>query len=124
MKLGGLETLRCRAGLSQGQLAHISRISKDTISKIENGQRENAHARTVAGLADALGVAPEELNRTGSNGDGTEDEARLRQEAVTKRLELFEIGKELSDERLELVLSLARELAMNAGENRGGRMND
>lgn len=49
-----------RAVMSQEQLAEKSGVARDTISKLETGQRR-AYPTTVHKLAAGLGVAPQEL---------------------------------------------------------------
>lgn len=61
MQVPRLEELRTKAFLTQDSLAARSGVSRDTISKLETGERVNAHARTVAKLAKALNVEPWEL---------------------------------------------------------------
>ena len=55
-----LKELRRRRVLSMRELEELSGVSHNTIWRIESG-RQGAHPRTVRKLADALGVAPEEL---------------------------------------------------------------
>lgn len=61
MQVPRLEELRIGAFLTQGALAARSGVSRDTISKLETGERASAHGRTVAKLAKALNVEPWEL---------------------------------------------------------------
>lgn len=61
VKVTRLEELRAKAFLTQESLAERSGVSRDTISKLETGERVNAHARTIAKLAKALNVEPWEL---------------------------------------------------------------
>lgn len=115
MKITELERLRCRAGLTQTELSEASGISRDTISRTETEQRTRAHATTTRKLAAALGVEICELAGLDPEGLGNhkpgEHDITSNHDAVAKRIELFEIGKELADKRLDLVLDLARELA-------------
>jgi DNA-binding XRE family transcriptional regulator len=55
-----LKELRRRRVLSMRELEEISGVSHNTIWRIESG-RQGAHPRTIRKLAEALGVAPEEL---------------------------------------------------------------
>lgn len=66
MKVRRLEYCRSRAYLTQEALAARSGISRDTISKLESGERVNAHAKTVAKLAEALRVHTVELEGASS----------------------------------------------------------
>ncbi len=68
MMLPGLRYERHVAGLSQEQLAEKSGVGRDTIQKLETGQRP-ARPATIKRLADALGVRTEELtqNKEGRN---------------------------------------------------------
>jgi transcriptional regulator with XRE-family HTH domain len=60
MDLPHLRDLRRRAVMSQEQLAQRSGVARDTISKLENGQRR-AYPKTVHRLAEALSVDPRML---------------------------------------------------------------
>ena len=55
-----LRRLREQAVLSQQQLADKSGVARDTISKLETGQRR-AYPTTIQKLAASLGVEPREL---------------------------------------------------------------
>jgi transcriptional regulator with XRE-family HTH domain len=82
VELPHLRGLRQRAVLSQEQLAERSGVARDTISKLETGQRR-AYPTTVRKLAAGLeveprllfggveypGAAPEESPSEGSRGD-------------------------------------------------------
>ena len=82
MELPHLRGLRQRAVLSQEQLAERSGVARDTISKLETGQRR-AYPTTVRKLAAGLeveprllfggveysGAAPEESPSEGSRND-------------------------------------------------------
>jgi transcriptional regulator with XRE-family HTH domain len=60
MKLRGLRNLRRRAVMSQEDLAEKSGVARDTISKLETGQR-GAYPSTIRKLADGLEVEPRML---------------------------------------------------------------
>jgi len=55
-----LRRLRQQAVMSQQQLADESGVARDTISKLETGQRR-AYPATIRKLAAGLGVEPREL---------------------------------------------------------------
>jgi transcriptional regulator with XRE-family HTH domain len=55
-----LRRLRQQAVMSQQQLADESGVARDTISKLETGQRR-AYPTTIRKLATSLGVEPREL---------------------------------------------------------------
>jgi len=55
-----LRRLRQQAVLSQQQLAQSSGVARDTVSKLETGQRQ-AYPKTIQSLARSLGVEPREL---------------------------------------------------------------
>ena len=61
-KLWALSVYRAWAGLSQEELAEISGVGRNTISRLENGQ-QSARPSTAKKLADALpyGCTPKEL---------------------------------------------------------------
>ena len=59
-----LRDLRKRALLTQKELADKSGVGVTTIIRIERNQVE-PHGRTIRKLAEALGVEPEELVKTG-----------------------------------------------------------
>jgi transcriptional regulator with XRE-family HTH domain len=58
-----LRDLRKRSLLTQKELADKSGVGVTTIIRIERNQVE-PHGRTIRRLAEALGVAPEELVKT------------------------------------------------------------
>ncbi len=60
MDLPHLRRFRQRAILSQDQLAQKSGVARDTISKLENGQRR-AYPSTIRKLATGLEVEPQIL---------------------------------------------------------------
>jgi predicted ATPase/transcriptional regulator with XRE-family HTH domain len=51
-----LRRLRIEASLSQEALAHRARLSPDTIAALETGRRRSPRLRTVAEIAEALGL--------------------------------------------------------------------
>jgi transcriptional regulator with XRE-family HTH domain len=55
-----LRQLRRERALSQRDLARITGIAFDTISRLETGKQQAQH-RTIRKLAEALGVEPKEL---------------------------------------------------------------
>lgn len=58
---GALLMLRGAADLTQGELASKAGVSRDTVVKLETGERPSAHASTVGKLAKALGAEPKDL---------------------------------------------------------------
>ena len=60
--LPGLKGTRISKGLSQEALSDVSGVHRDTIHKLETGQRP-ARPATIKRLADALGVGTEELTK-------------------------------------------------------------
>ena len=64
MDVPRLRQLRQQAVLSQEQLAEKSGVARDTISKLETGQRR-AYPKTIHKLAASLDVEPRELIREG-----------------------------------------------------------
>ena len=60
MELPGLRGLRRRAVMSQEDLAEKSGVARDTISKLETGQR-GAYPSTIRKLAAGLDVEPRML---------------------------------------------------------------
>ena len=63
-----LRQLRRQAILTQEQLAHKSGVARDTISKLETGQRR-AYPKTIQRLAASLDVEPRELIQEGQQQD-------------------------------------------------------
>lgn len=112
MRVSGLEALRGQARLTQEELANLSGLSKDTISKIESGKRSNVHSGTVSKLASSLEVDPAELSgiipnlKNGSLATFQTHECLVMQ----KRLDLFTLGTKIEEHSLDLLLDLAREL--------------
>lgn len=60
MDLPHLRSFRKRAVMSQEQLAERSGVARDTISKLETGQRR-AYPTTIRKLASGLNVEPQML---------------------------------------------------------------
>ena len=56
-----LKTLRQRRHLTQVELAHLSQVAQNTISKLESNPQSRPVFSTVVSLAKALGVRPEQL---------------------------------------------------------------
>ena len=56
-----LREFRRRAGLSQRQLAQVVGVDFSYISKLENGRLPPPSTDTIVRIADALGIAPDEL---------------------------------------------------------------
>jgi transcriptional regulator with XRE-family HTH domain len=52
-----LREIRLDRGYSQEELHKLTGISRDTISRLETGDRPNPHPRTLRKLAEALGVS-------------------------------------------------------------------
>ena len=65
-----LKAARQKAGMSQRQLAAESGVSQGMISQIEAGHKEGG-LRTLEKLAEALGVAFEDIYRGGAARDDT-----------------------------------------------------
>jgi len=59
-KVPNLKRIRNEYPLTVRELAEMSGVSYDTITKVENGHRE-ARPSTIRKLAGALGVEPREL---------------------------------------------------------------
>jgi transcriptional regulator with XRE-family HTH domain len=59
-RLPHLGAIRRRRHLTQERLSALSGVSRETIYRLEGGERA-AHSRTAWKLALALGVSPEEL---------------------------------------------------------------
>jgi transcriptional regulator with XRE-family HTH domain len=55
-----LRSLRARAGLSQEALAERAGLGVATLKALEHDQRQRPHPNTLAQLADALGLTPED----------------------------------------------------------------
>jgi len=58
-----LREFRLDAGLSQEELHQVTGISRDTISKMETGDRPNPHPRTLRKLAEALGASVADIRK-------------------------------------------------------------
>jgi transcriptional regulator with XRE-family HTH domain len=58
-----LREARLDAGLSQEDLHRMTGVSRDTISKMETGDRPNPHPRTLRKLAEALGVSVADIRK-------------------------------------------------------------
>ena len=108
MRVPNLTALRAEAGLTQSQLSERSGVSKDTISKLESGEHAKAQAVTTAKLAHGLGVRSEILSAEDSLAQDDSHNGRCGR-AVEDRIELFEIGKDLDEHRLGLLLEVGRQ---------------
>ncbi len=60
-----LREVRLDQGLSQDELHEMTGVSRDTISKLETGDRPNPHPRTLRKLAQALGVSVADIRKKG-----------------------------------------------------------
>jgi len=58
-----LRELRLDQGLSQEELHEMTGVSRDTISKMETGDRPNPHPRTLRKLAEALGASVADIRK-------------------------------------------------------------
>jgi transcriptional regulator with XRE-family HTH domain len=58
-----LREVRLDRGLSQEELHEMTGVSRDTISRMETGDRPNPHPRTLRRLASALGVTVADIRR-------------------------------------------------------------
>ena len=111
-----LEELRTKAFLTQDSLAARSGVSRDTISKLETGERVNAHARTVAKLASALNVEPWQLQGHLARPDdlpvNEESETKFTRPSLGSRLggrsRARKVELELTDSELQSILYFYR----------------
>ena len=87
MDVSPLRRLRQQAVMSQQQLADESGVARDTISKLETGQRR-AYPTTIRKLATSLGVEPRELVKEGEGRPRTPEVSKGQEEdkPKTKRL--------------------------------------
>lgn len=60
-----LREVRLDMGLSQEELHEMTGVSRDTISRLETGDRPNPHPRTLRKLAQALGVSVADIRKRG-----------------------------------------------------------
>jgi transcriptional regulator with XRE-family HTH domain len=60
-----LKEMRLDRGLSQAELHEMTGVSRDTISRMETGDRLNPHPRTLRKLAEALGVSVADIRKKG-----------------------------------------------------------
>jgi transcriptional regulator with XRE-family HTH domain len=58
-----LKEIRLDRGYSQEELHRLTGISRDTISRLETGDRPNPHPRTLRKLAEALGVSVADIRK-------------------------------------------------------------
>lgn len=108
MKLPRLRQIRESRGLSQSKLAREARVSRDSISNYETGQRE-AWPATAKRLADALGVEITDLRPAEGEVSGSEMGA-----PQLERRQFAEYGIEPTDAEiatLNAVLKLYTEMA-------------
>jgi transcriptional regulator with XRE-family HTH domain len=93
---------------TQARLAREAGVSPTTVSAIETGKIGRPHFGTLGKLAQALGVAPEELLGSGSAGGGPAPESLSMGWARDSEESEFERG--LEGASLESLDSLSREL--------------
>ena len=103
-----LEDIRRLRMWTQARLAREAGVSPTTISGIETGKIGRPHFGTLGKLAQALGVAPEELLGSGSAGGGPAPESLSMGWARDSEESEFERG--LEGASLESLDSLSREL--------------
>jgi transcriptional regulator with XRE-family HTH domain len=60
-----LREARLDRGLSQEELHEMTGVSRDTISRMETGDRPNPHPKTLRKLAEALGVSVADIRKKG-----------------------------------------------------------
>ena len=60
-----LREVRLDRGLSQEDLHRMTGVSRDTISRMETGDRPNPHPKTLRKLAGALGVSVADIRKRG-----------------------------------------------------------
>jgi transcriptional regulator with XRE-family HTH domain len=60
-----LRDVRLDRGISQQELHEMTGVSRDTISKMETGNRPNPHPRTLRKLAGALRVSVADIRKKG-----------------------------------------------------------
>jgi transcriptional regulator with XRE-family HTH domain len=58
-----LREARLDRGYSQEDLHQLTGVSRDTISRLETGDRPNPHPRTLRTLASALGVSVADIRK-------------------------------------------------------------
>ncbi len=68
-----IRKLRYRRGLSQAQLAVKAGVGEKTLKRLEAGRTGTPHPDTLAAIAGALGLAPEQLFSTGGEEGGSAD---------------------------------------------------
>ena len=87
MDVSPLRRLRQQAVMSQQQLADESGVARDTISKLETGQRR-AYPTTIRKLATSLGVEPRELIEDREGRPQTPEDSKGQEEDKTKKKRL------------------------------------
>jgi len=60
-----LREVRLDQGLSQEDLHRMTGVSRDTISRMETGDRPNPYPKTLRKLAGALGVSVADIRKRG-----------------------------------------------------------
>ena len=87
MDVSPLRRLRQQAVMSQQQLADESGVARDTISKLETGQRR-AYPTTIRKLATSLGVEPQELVEEQEGRSRTPEVSKGQEEDKSKKKRL------------------------------------
>lgn len=96
-----LKERRAAAGLTQAQLADKAGMNIRQIQKLERGDilPDNLTLKNAVGLANALGITPEQL--LGAPGRLSDDERQAVELAVMDRINFLEKGKTIATRALE-----------------------
>lgn len=108
-----LKRIRTHKGLTQGQLADLSGVSMQQISKMERGESENPELGTIKRLCVSLGTSADDL--IFEEGErGPNDELRM----------LFEEVKEFDEEESKALILILESMIVRHHANRARKLSD
>lgn len=107
---GNIKRLREMQGLSQQELADMSKLAQAQISKYEKGRIAHPSFASLSAIADALGVHIDELADTAPN-TGKLSSQQFKQQGKTKRFMLRAVNSPQ-----DLIAFLSEEITMDLGK--------
>ena len=119
MEIGAkIKAARLEKGLTQEELGKLVGVQKSAIAKYENGRVVNIKRSTLQKLANALGLRGSDLIHDINDVDSREDKTAEEKETPTVRdgglskdmLELIECIKSLPEEKIQMLLQVARSI--------------
>jgi transcriptional regulator with XRE-family HTH domain len=112
MEIGAkIKTARIAKGLTQEELGKLVGVQKSAIAKYENGRVVNIKRSTLQGLANALGLKGSDLISDIGDADTKKEKSTAAYDGLSKdKIELIEQIKSLPEEKIQLLLQVARSI--------------